>query len=49
MVLASFDVGTIAFLIAAPTLWNSLLKSVGNITTFRRKLKTHQFERAHPP
>ena len=35
--------GTRAFSVAAPTLWNSLpvsVKSVGNITTFRRKLKT---------
>ena len=35
-------VGTRAFSVAAPTLWNSFpvsVKSVGNITTFRRKLK----------
>ena len=38
------NVETRAFSVAAPTLWNPLpvgVKSVGNITTFRRKLKTH--------
>ena len=37
-------VRTRAFLVAAPTLWNSLplsIKSVGNITTFCLELKTH--------
>ena len=36
------NVETRAFLLAAPTLWNSLpvnVKSVGNLATFRRKLK----------
>ena len=40
------NLGTRAFSVAAPTLWNSLpvsVKSVGNITTFCRKLKTHLF------
>ena len=38
------NVGTRGFSVASPTLWNSVpvsVKSVGNITTFRRKLKTH--------
>ena len=37
------NVGTRTFSVAALTLWNSLpvsVKSVGNITTFRHKLKT---------
>ena len=41
-----------AFSVAAPALWNSLLfsvKSVGNIATFRRKLKTRLFKLAYPP
>ena len=45
------NVGTRAFSVAAPTLWNSLrvsVKSVGNITTFCRKLKTHLFKLAYP-
>ena len=45
------NVGTRAFSVAALTLWNSLpvsFKSVGNITTFRRRLKTHLFKRAYP-
>ena len=44
--------GTRAFSVAAPTLWNSLpvsVKSVGNIATFRHKLKTHLFKLAYPP
>ena len=46
------NVGTRAFSIAAPTLWNSLpvnVKSVGNITTFCCKIKTHLFKLAYPP
>ena len=38
------NVGTKAFSVAASALWNSLpvsVKSVGNIATFRHKLKTH--------
>ena len=33
-------------------LWNSLIvsvKSVGNLPTFRNKLKTHLFRHAYPP
>ena len=43
------NVGTRAFSVAAPTLWNSLpvsVKSVGNITTFCCKVKTHLFKPA---
>ena len=46
------NVGTRAFSVAAPTLWNSLpvsVKSVGNITTFCCKLKTHLFKLGYPP
>ena len=46
------NVGTRAFSVAAPTLWNSVpvsVKSVGNITTFRRKLKTDLFKLTYPP
>ena len=46
------NVGTKAFSVAAPTLWNSLpvsVKSVGNIATFCRKLKAHLFKLAYPP
>ena len=38
--------------VAAPSLWNSFpgsAKYLGNITTFRHKLKTHLFQLAHPP
>ena len=45
-------VGTRAFSVAAPTLWNSLpvsVKSVGNIGTFNRKLKTHLFKLVYQP
>ena len=40
------------FPVAAPTLWNSLpvsVKFVGNVATFRRKLKTHLFKLAYHP
>ena len=46
------NVGTRAFSVATPTLWNSVpvsVKSVGNITTFRGKLKTYPFKLAYPP
>ena len=46
------NVGTRAFSVATLTPWNSLpvsVKSVGNITTFRSKLKTHLFKLAYPP
>ena len=45
------NVGTRAFSVAAPTLWNSLpvsVQSVGN-RTFRHELKTHLFKLAYPP
>ena len=35
------NVGTRAFSVAAPTLWNSLPVCVKSVATFRRKLKTH--------
>ena len=46
------NVGSSAFSVAAPTLLNSLpgsIKSEGNITTFRRKLKAHLFKLAYTP
>ena len=46
------NVGNRDFPVATPTLWNSLpvsVKSVGNITTFCRKLKTHLFKLAYSP
>ena len=45
------NVGTRAFSVGAPTLWNSLPVSfmfAGNITTFRHKLKTHLLQLAYP-
>ena len=46
------NVGTRAFSVVAPTLCNSLpgsLKSVGNVATFRHKVKTQLFKLAYPP
>ena len=46
------NVGTRAFSVAAPSLWNSLpvsVKSVGNIAIFRLELKPQIFKRASPP
>ena len=45
--LRQINVGTRAFLVAAPTLWNSLpvsVKCAENIATFRRKLKNPPVE-----
>ena len=46
------NVGIRAVSVVVPTLWKSVpvsVKSVGNITTFRRKLKIHLFKPAYPP
>ena len=46
------NVGTRPCSVAAPTLWKSLpvsVNHVGNITTFRRQLKTRLFKLAYPP
>ena len=42
---------TLAFLVAALTVWNSLPASVkpeGNIVSFRRRIKTYLFKAAYP-
>ena len=44
--------GTRAFAVGAPTLWNMLpssVKSVENIAKFRRHLKTYLYNLAYPP
>ena len=44
-------VKTKAFLVAAPTVWNSLpasVKSEGNIVSFSRRLKTYLVNAAYP-
>ena len=44
--------GTRAFSVAAPTMWNSfpaIVKSQGNIVSFRRRLKTYLVDAAYPP
>ena len=46
------NMGTRAFAVGAPTLWNMLpssVKSVENIAKFRRRLKTYLYNLAYPP
>ena len=46
------NMGTRAFAVGAPTLWNMLpssVKSVENIAKFRRHLKTYLYNLAYPP
>ncbi len=46
------NIGTRAFSVAAPTLWNMLpliVRSVKNITKFRRHLKTYLYNLDYPP
>ena len=46
------SIGTGDFAVGAPTLWNVLhssVKSVENIATFRRHLKTYLYKLAYPP
>ncbi len=46
------SIGTRAFAVGAPTLWNMLpssVKSVANIAKFRRYLKTSLYNLAYPP
>ena len=43
------NAGTRAFSVVAPTVYNSLHESEGNIVSFRRRLKTYLFNAAYPP